>query len=177
MINYGIFAIGIMMIIVALFVIKKDTAQGPSVDLEKVKEEQRRLMECIEIGEEIIQEVNQVGIHVIEKIDKKTQELRNLMNQYEVRSLEIQQEAQISKVFEEEKNDVEKEIEEEIKKQKNEAHRMEKSDNPPEKLILEEDLSEKILKLKASGYTLSQIARELDKGIGEVQLILQLKKR
>lgn len=177
MINYGIFAIGIIMIIVALLVIKKDTAQGLPVDLEKVKEEQRRIMECIEIGEEIIQEINHVGIHVIEKIDKKTQELRDLMNRYEARSLEIQQEAQISMVFEEENNDIEKELEEEITKQKLETHRMEKSDNPPEALILEEDLSEKIFKLKASGYTLSQIAREVDKGIGEVQLILQLKKR
>ncbi len=168
MINYVIFTIGIIVIVISLLIFKKDTVQDSKIDLKKVKEEQRKLMECIEIGEEIIEEINQVGVHVIEKIDKKTMELRNLMKNCEEIALQSIHEDLKQRTLQEEVPIAEQDI----KKQNIE---------PPERssvnLEPEEDLSEKILKLKASGYTISQIAKELDKGIGEVQLILQLKKR
>ncbi|AOT68252.1 DUF6115 domain-containing protein [Geosporobacter ferrireducens] len=168
MINYVIFTIGIIVIVISLLIFKKDTVQDSKIDLKKVKEEQRKLMECIEIGEEIIEEINQVGVHVIEKIDKKTMELRNLMKNCEESSLQSIHEDLKQRTLQEEVPIAEPDI----KKQNIEPPERSSVDLEPE-----EDLSEKILKLKASGYTISQIAKELDKGIGEVQLILQLKKR
>jgi len=40
----------------------------------------------------------------------------------------------------------------------------------------EQDLLEKITTLRSQGYTLNQIAKELEIGMGEIQLLIQLKK-
>ncbi len=168
MINYGIFAIGIIVIFTALFIFRKDTGQDSNVDIEKVKEEQRKLIECIEIGEELIQEINQVGIHMIEEIDKKRQDIGDLLQKCEDRSLSFMDKSTVPQALRKEVNEIEKDVI---------NQRVEPVETLPLNVVPEEALSEKILNLRAAGYTISQIAKELDKGIGEVQLILQLKKR
>lgn len=166
MVNYILFTIGMAVTIISfisLFFLKDSKSSDNLTDVDTIMRERNKLMECIEVGEEIIHELNQISSNLIEKVDSKTADIDKLLGEWDERK--------------ERANNLPIDSNNEIAEEKeNESDSMDLP-LPVERELNDQDTLNRILKLKSSGYTISQIAKELDKGIGEVQLILQLKKR
>lgn len=138
------------------------------VFLPKIQKEKNEIKENIDTAQEIIKELNDLSEHIIINLDAKIQRLYKMMEDVDQKIknqamlIDKNNTGDIKDIFE---NSV---IGLEEKKQNLQDIGPVAENNPS---------VEEVLQLFTQGYSSSQIAKHLNKGIGEVQLIHNLKKR
>lgn len=138
------------------------------VFLPKIQKEKNEIKENIDTAQEIIKELNDLSEHIIINLDAKIQRLYKMMEDADQKIknqamlIDKNNTGDIKDIFE---NSV---IGLEEKKQNLQDIGPVAENNPS---------VEEVLQLFTQGYSSSQIAKHLNKGIGEVQLIHNLKKR
>jgi|GEM_PF-4506105 len=164
--NYILFILGIVIVIVALFLIKKDLmVNSRNVDFFNKKEDE--FIKNIEVADDIIQELNDIGEKIINRIDEKIIKINELLEKVED-SIKTGE----SFNFDTQRREHENFIEE---KSYNYVEENTNSENDSSSQGGQE--LKKIFELSSSGQTPSEIAKLLNKGIGEINLILNIKKR
>ncbi|MCT4595611.1 MAG: helix-turn-helix domain-containing protein [Anaeromicrobium sp.] len=149
MLNYIILVIGVLFVIVGTLSFFKDGRE------EEVSED----FSLENIEHEINRDKDE---EIIRKVDGKLEYIEECIELIDMKvdSLNIKG-----------KNEKEKEV----KVQKKNINY--ESTNIDHRIINQDNINEEILKLYKDGYSISQIAKRLNRGIGEVQLICNLKKR
>ncbi|QEK12246.1 hypothetical protein FQB35_07585 [Crassaminicella thermophila] len=162
MINYILFFIGIIIVLVAILLLKKNKASQSYIDLQIAKDKEAKLLDSIDLAEKVIEELKIISESTVDCLDRKTNDIYKVLQTVDRR---IEEYLSIIRDIEE-------------KKQKNnvfyEVHKdeyLEIENNKNDENI------KKIFCLLDKGYSPAQIAKKLDKGIGEIQLICNLKKR
>lgn len=164
--NYILFILGIVIVIVALFLIKKDLmVNSRNVDFFNKKEDE--FIKNIEVADDIIQELNDIGEKIINRIDEKIIKINELLERVED-SIKTGE----SFNFDTQRREHENLIED---KSYNCVEENTNSENDSASQGGQE--LKKIFELFSSGQTPSEIAKLLNKGIGEINLILNIKKR
>jgi hypothetical protein len=123
----------------------------------------------IETAEEVIDELNVINNEMVQNLDKKMREIENLLKKSEEKL------GQYTSSIQENNSSL----------QMNDVHRSSNHvyDRNKEKIAEDEKVIRNdgnkapIIEMFKSGYSPAQIAKKLDKGIGEIQLILNLKKK
>ncbi|MFT9494979.1 DUF6115 domain-containing protein [Anaerosolibacter sp.] len=168
MINYLVFFIGVMMVLLSYFVLRRHQSPFLTSEDQTLKEREKKLAEYIDLAEEIIEELNTVSEQIIQSIDARTAEMSQMIE----------------------------DIDNKIKKYKDEIHKNQYDAIGDKILNCDDDkaliqsetardlkeetnpfINSEILRLYDEGYNPAQIARRLNKGIGEVQLIVNLHKK
>ncbi len=178
-VNYLILFIGVIMVLLSYFVLRRQSSTFVSSDDQMLKEKELKIVEYIDIAEEIIEELNTVSEQIIQGIDVRTAELCRMMEEID-NKLNNYKEIIHKQPLEVLRNndeviDVDMGIETD--------HRSDDEEllNSPSETTKEDDIkhltTREILRLFDEGNSPAQIARCLNKGIGEVQLILNLRKR
>jgi hypothetical protein len=168
MMNYLVFFIGVMMVLLSYFVLRRQQSTFFAPDDQNMREKEKKLAEYIDLAEEIIDELNTVSEQIIQSIDARTAEMSrmiedidNKMIKYKDETDNYQYESNRDRVQNSHnvKAFIQSEIVQDLEEEKN---ALTKND---------------ILKLHDEGYSPAQIARRLNKGIGEVQLVVNLHKK
>ncbi|WZL74873.1 hypothetical protein QBE52_09340 [Clostridiaceae bacterium 35-E11] len=168
MINYILFFIGITIIMISFILLKK-TIHVESLNALRILENHNsKIKENIDTAQEIIKELNDLSERIIVDLDSKVKDAYHRIE-------DLDRKAKEQSILEH-KNDAEdiKNSSENIdigleEKKKNLQYANTAIKNDPS--------VEQVLQLFTQGYSSSQIAKHLNKGIGEVQLIHNLKKR
>ncbi len=164
MIHYILFFIGIALIGISVFQLKINLKDASIEILDEIKEEKMKLMENISDVEKIMEGFNELGQKIIQDLDERIQRIEPLILSVDEKIENIQDEIISSQVpdnnhiMQNEKCDDDRKRDEDATHQKH-------------------DENKEILKLFEEGYSPQEIARQLNKGIGEVQLICNLAKR
>ncbi|MCT4606751.1 MAG: hypothetical protein N4A64_11725 [Marinisporobacter sp.] len=146
--------------------LRKNTSMEIMEELEHAQRKDRILLENIDLAENIIRELKEISEDTIKTLDTKTNEIYKMIQTLDEK---IEGYSVMLHEKENEKNDegvVTVTYKREVENIKEEDHTSHQNND-----------KKKILQLYNQGYTPSQIAKKLDKGIGEVQLICSLKKR
>lgn len=161
MIDYILFFTGIIVIVIALVVLKKNNNTQPTTEFQMVKNKEKELIESVYLVEKIIEELKIISEKTIQNIDVKTNDIY-----YMLQTLDKKMERYVSIINE---------------KDINESNKYSKSMNQyvmnEENIVNNDQNMDTILRFVKEGYSPSQIAKKLNMGIGEVQLICNLKKR
>lgn len=152
MIDYIFFLIGIITVIIALVLLNKNVnTESDSEYLEGNSITDIELLRDVQLAENVIEELREISENTIEDMDIKVKEAYKMLRTMDKKIEEYK--ALL------EKKDV-----------------IDQSEHIKEDHINNEEV-DKILRLRNQGLSPSQIAKQLDKGIGEIQLICNLKKR
>ncbi|MFZ5966561.1 MAG: helix-turn-helix domain-containing protein [Bacillota bacterium] len=166
--NYILFFVGILIIIVTLIVLRKDMrAEKASIAKKSIDEQEYKLFEYIEIAEDIKKEFDEMSQSVMNELEKKIQILSELLFDAEEKISNL---TVLQNLIPDNKSIVEA-IPNNIHSQSFEQM------NILDKQETETIEKREIARMYNQGYTASQIAKEMNKGIGEIQLILNLLKR
>lgn len=160
--GYITFIIGIGIVVVALFLIKKDSYNNSKYK-EFLYEKENELLRNIEIAEDIIKELNEVSDGIIDQLDKKVSEINKLLHQVENLPAKSVSPLDAQRITHE-------------NTERNGIHNTVIDNKAGEGQGLDREV-QKIAQLKEEGYSPAQIAKKLNKGVGEVSLIMNLKKR
>ncbi|HHW47808.1 MAG TPA: hypothetical protein GXX14_04210 [Clostridiaceae bacterium] len=169
---------GIVLIIVALVSVLFDRKKSWDFD-KRIDEKKQELLELISDAEEMVNELNRISDYIVTQVNAKSDELRQSLRECESKLKEIN-----SRVCFDANNDVTTEKETDIKsiiiENKNSGDfSAEQTDN-----VLDDNNNEKgipvkakyreVLQLAEKGLTDTEIAKRLNIGKGEIQLILEL---
>lgn len=172
--NYILFFIGTLIVLASFLFLKKYKGSFFSDAMAVLKEEEKKLIDCIEIAEDIIKELNAVSDHMIRNIDARTAEICKILEEAD----KIRKDW--TDTFLENRSEP-LEHREAIKYEATDGRagllEIEKKDQENEREMADSMEVNEIFRLYDQGYTSSQIAKQFNKGIGEVQLILNLRKR
>ncbi|MBB6216506.1 hypothetical protein HNQ80_002608 [Anaerosolibacter carboniphilus] len=170
-IYYLVFFIGAGLVLLSYFVLRRQQSTFFSPEDHKLREQEKKLAEYIELAEEIIEELNTVSEQIIQSIDARTVEMCHMMDDIDKRLKSC------------------KEVMDKYPSEMSKDSHVIMDDFADEKELLRipsvkakaEDANHlatnEILRLFDEGNSPSQIAKLLNKGIGEVQLILNLRKK
>jgi len=165
--NYILFVIGIIIVIVALLLLRKEFYRK-SNDHHSLYDKENEILKNIEVAEDIIKELNDIGDSLINKLDEKIIEINQLLHKVDETIDLLCSKTPIFNTCE-------------IEEVKNETLSIvgtAKIEHQDQKNELEANKEiEKVIELTNKGYPPSQVAKFLNKGIGEINLILNLKKR
>ena len=165
--NYILFVFGFIIVIGAVFLIRKDL-MDQSRDASFLDKKEDEFLRNIEVAEDIIQELNDIGEKIINRLDDKIIEVNGLIERVEG----------IIKNGEHYYGDMKSVKDENPIVEEVNIHYVEERTNDEEDTnFLGGKEMKKILELAHSGQSPSEIAKLLNKGIGEINLILNIKKR
>ncbi|QZY56779.1 DUF6115 domain-containing protein [Crassaminicella profunda] len=164
--DYIFFSIGIIIVIISIIVLKKNMSIESTIEFQNSEKKEIALLNNIELTENIIKELKAISQETIKTLDNKTEEIYQM-----IKILDEKIEKYSIVIDETDKNENNRQIRSYSKKE--DAQNIKKEDHASNN---NKD-KEKILQLYNQGYSPSQIAKKLNKGIGEVQLICSLKKR
>ncbi len=165
--SYILFITGIGIVVMALALIKKDVYNN-SNSSKVFEQKEDELLKNIEIADDIIKELNDISDSIIQKLDGKISEINDLLKKAEEKTVSYEKEKIINTEIQ---NPEEQTAEKYIKEDNIKKIELKKNSRLPYKEL------EKIIELQDKGYNSSQIAKFLNKGIGEINLIMNLKKR
>ncbi|KXG75778.1 DUF6115 domain-containing protein [Thermotalea metallivorans] len=174
LLNYILFFIGALIVLVSFLFLKKYKGSFFSDPMAALKEEEKKLIDCIEIAEDIIKELNAVSDHIIQNIDAKAAEICQILE--EADKIRKNQTDFFLENISEPLGHIAA-VKCEVTEGRGGRLGIEKGDRENEEEMADAMEVNKIFSLHDQGYTSSQIAKQLNKGIGEVQLILNLRKR
>ncbi|WP_129596989.1 DUF6115 domain-containing protein [Anaerophilus nitritogenes] len=146
MIDYILFVIGIGIIIVSFIWIKKSEKEEQQL-YKNIESKENKLLKNIHLAQNIMNELENIHKNIVLDLEKKTKDLYNIL-----------------KSIDENMGNKTLNIDEDNKYNKESQDQVEEKD------------STEIFILMKKGYTPSQIAKKLNKGIGEIQLIYNLNK-
>jgi len=146
--------------------LRKDFVNPYDNDNETLDKKEMELLRNFEIADDIIKELNDISESTINSLDEKIAEINQLIKKSEEIIYSLQTAS--SEVKHTHGND--KMVEELPATEKSGDFEIESPDNQPQELL-------KIVEMANRGYTPFQIAKTLNKGIGEINLVLNLKKR
>ncbi|MCT4618643.1 MAG: hypothetical protein N4A62_04560 [Marinisporobacter sp.] len=164
--DYILFTIGIIIVIIAIVIVQKNTSTKTMGEFEDSQNKEMLLLENIDFAENLIRELKEISEDTIKTLDTKTNDIYKMIQ-----------------ILDEKMKEYSMNLNQKENERNNESfvafsHKREsyniKEENPTSH---QDNDKKKILQLYNQGYTPSQIAKKLDKGIGEVQLICSLKKR
>ncbi|WP_058485181.1 DUF6115 domain-containing protein [Defluviitalea phaphyphila] len=180
--------VGIIMLIIGIFFIKEKQNINAYLIDDKQEEIDKQLNDKIEEADKMLQELNEFSSYLKSDVEKKYKELlflyqlidekeKNISNLYYLENQKV-----VSDVDKIEEN-IQEDIEEDIKKNKDNIEtNLEKNnkenmgENTQESMILNNKNYDNIIKLYKRGVNPTDIAKELDIGKGEVELVLSLTK-
>lgn len=172
-VNYVIMAVGICVLVIAVTLIFLDKLKGEDLYFNMDMKEQE-LKKVMEDADELIDELNYTSELVINDMEKKYTEIKASMDELSSLARKTSTEVKnIPRMKEPAFNPMEHEIKTSVMHPKK-----------PTKLVNEEDTGEKkklstrqmaVLEMAARGMTVTEIAREMNMGQGEVALILTLR--
>lgn len=168
MIDYILFFAGIIIIMISFILLKK-TIHVESLSFLQILENQKiEIEENIDTVQEIIKELNGLSERVIEDLDSRVQDLYQKMKDIDekIKEQSILKNKNNAEEVKDTSENIGKDLEE---KKQNLQYKKSAVENDP--------LLDQVLQLSTQGYSSSQIAKHLNRGIGEVQLIHNLKKR
>ncbi len=161
------------MIILSLLKLKINLKNASSDYLEEVKNEKMKILENISDVEIIVDELNQLGENIIQDLDERMNRIETIIKIADKKiksySSAFQEDDDFNKFIQIDDNVIHEEDDFNTNRQLlNENKKNDEKEN---------DEKEKVLKLFKEGCSPQEIAKKLNKGIGEVQLICNLKKR
>lgn len=186
MINYVLFFLGIMIVIISLIIFKKESFFSHiTLSMDINEKRQREVLNNIEIAEKILEEFNEASEKIITDLDKKIAEAKQLV---------------VSKIGENIKdqnvstnvnsnpnpnhdtyddvllNDTKSLEYDDIREEH--SNLLLNSNSTVEENSADEEIDQVkgIVRLFKDGYSEAEIAKKFNKGIGEIRLILNLKK-
>lgn len=169
--NYGIMAIGICVLVIAVTMIFLDKLKGEDLYFNMDMKEQQ-LKKVMEDADELIDEMNYTSELVINDMEKKYGDIKESCDAIAKEARERINLAKTQPILE---KPIHKYVEADMKQMQTKK---------PSKLINEEDGVEKkklstrqlaVLEMSARGMEVTEIAREMNMGQGEVSLILSLR--
>ncbi|WP_053957408.1 DUF6115 domain-containing protein [Inediibacterium massiliense] len=146
MIDYILFFIGIGIMIVSFIWIKKSKKEEEQF-YKNIESKENQLLKDIHLAQNIMNELEGIHENIVLDLEKKTKDLYDIL----------------------------KNIDENMGNKTLKIDESNKYDKESQSHIEEKDATEIFMLIK-KGYTPSQIAKKLNKGIGEVQLICNLNK-
>ncbi|QXM06120.1 DUF6115 domain-containing protein [Crassaminicella indica] len=163
--DYIFFSIGIIIVIISIIMLRKNTNIQSEIKFQNNESNEIELLASIDLAENIIKELKEISEDTIKTLDEKTDEIYKM-----IKILDEKME-QYSSVLNEKKSKNNREF-------TGASYKLDLLNTKKEDDDLDIDTDKKkILQLYYQGYTPAQIAKKVDKGIGEVQLICSLKKR
>ncbi|TCO79917.1 DUF6115 domain-containing protein [Marinisporobacter balticus] len=165
MIDYIFFFIGIVVIVISFLLLKTNNDNQATIESQMIKNRDKELLERVYLIENIIEELKAISEETIQNIDMKTNDIYHMLQ-----TVDKNMEKYTSIVNKKEySGDIEENARFVV-----ETHLGLMKDGH---MLNHDEDTKKILGLVDEGYSPAQIAKKLDKGIGEVQLICNLKKR
>lgn len=163
MLNYIFLILGLIIVLISLIFLKRESS--PSNEYQETKAlEERNFLESIDSVESIIEDMNDSLNETIIKMEKKYTVLENDINN-------------INNMLSQSKNHQQEDINDNnrlynISSSNNKVPNKEKKD-----FNINDLKARNVIKLNEMGLSPSEIAKKLNLGIGEVQLILNLYKK
>ncbi|HHY90928.1 MAG TPA: hypothetical protein GX503_04610 [Clostridiales bacterium] len=164
MIHYILFFIGIVLIGVSLFQLKINLRNASVEVFDEIEKEQIKLMNNISDAEKIMEGFHEIGHKVIQDLDERIQRIESLILSADEKIENIQ----------EKDSSLQMQNNNHITENEKCGHDESNNEDAPHQKY---DENKEILNLLEEGYSPQEIAKQLNKGIGEVQLICNLAKR
>lgn len=156
--SYILFIIGVGVIFLSLILIKKETNKSQK-NHEYLLEKEEELRNNIVVADDIINELSDMGEGIIYTLNEKIKEVNELINYLEKYHSNEFLKPVCTKSNEEEKQELSSEVNHDINNSQ----------------MSNKDIK-RIIEMKNKGYKSSQIAKVVNRGIGEIDLIVNLKR-
>lgn len=167
----SIILVGILIVLMSLICILHDkkTAHDYRTDLDRKKSE---LMEVIEDAEVLLDELNRFSDYILNKIDDKNKEINSTFSCIEEK-FDLFNNLELSKINNTERNNnildnIVIPFDEIIEKSEENRSKNKK------KIVPFEVKRDEVIKLKNSGFNSTEIAKRLNMGKGEIELITRM---
>jgi ATP/maltotriose-dependent transcriptional regulator MalT len=163
--------LGIILIITALVWIALDKRKA-HVDAKQIEEKKNELIRVIEDAEQMLLELNKFSDYIVTQINEKNDQLNDKLNEFEdrVSRINIEQSKTQDLILD---NSFFDNREKGTEFQSNNYDKVKKKD---EKVIPINIRHKEILQLSSTGLSDTEIAKRLNMGKGEIQLILDMNK-
>ncbi|MBF8983065.1 helix-turn-helix domain-containing protein [Lutibacter sp. B2] len=161
MINYVFFFIGIIIVTISFFMLKKDENFDETINLHMIESENEKLLNNMKAAKEIGEELNNIGENVMNNLNHKFEYMEDTIKLIDEKIEYLNLQVDLEYKNKDDKKVDYDEVKEDVKIYLDEKDR---------------EINE-ILTLYKEGYSVADIAKSKKKGIREIQLICDMKKR